>query len=104
MVFIGNIIIPEKSATLLFSMISISEILIIINWHFSLSIFKKEKLIFLISGILYCILTFIFSLSSLILQLGLLLGIAPLVLVVLGVLTIIIAEILMKKKGLLNYI
>jgi hypothetical protein len=91
------------SASLLFIMVIISNILIIFCWHFALTIFKKEKLIFLIGGIGYCILTAIFRVLSFI-ALNLIIGAAPLLLVVLGICLIIIAEMRMKKKGLLNYV
>ncbi len=91
------------SAVLLFITAMISNILIIFCWHFALSIFKKEKLIFLISGIGYCALTAIFRVL-LFIKLNLLLGIVPLLLVGLGIILILIAEMRMKKKGLLNYV
>jgi len=100
-IIIGSII--GLSATLLFIVAIISNILIIFCWHFALSIFKKEKIIFLIGGIGYCVLTTIFRVLLFIAS-NLLLGIAPLLLVALGIILIIIAEMRMKKKGLLNYV
>lgn len=100
-IIIGLII--GLSATLLFIVAIISNILIIFCWHFALSIFKKEKIIFLIGGIGYCVLTAMFRVL-LFIGLNLLLGIAPLLLVALGIILIIIAEMRMKKKGLLNYV
>lgn len=91
------------SASLLFIIIIISNILIIFCWHFALTIFKKEKLAFLIGGIGYCLLTAIFRIL-LFIAMNLLLGISPLLLVALGIILIIIAEMRMKKKGLLNYV
>ncbi len=100
-IIIGTII--SIYGMLLFIAVIISNILIILCWHFALSIFKKEKLIFLIGGIGYCILTAIFRVI-LFIALNLILGIAPLLLVALGICLIIIAEMRMKKKGLLNYV
>ena len=100
-IIIGTII--SIYGMLLFIAVIISNILIILCWHFALSIFKKEKLIFLIGGIGYCILTAIFRVI-LFIELNLILGIAPLLLVALGICLIIIAEMRMKKKGLLNYV
>lgn len=100
-IIVGSIM--GLSAELLFIMAIISNILIMFCWHFALSIFKKEKLIFLIGGIGYCILTAMFRVL-LFIALNLLLGIAPLLLVALGIILIIIAEMRMKKKGLLNYV
>lgn len=103
MIIIG-IFIPMGADMIPFIMISISYILLILSWHFALSIFKKEKTIFLIGGIVYCILSVIFRIPLLVLKIGLLLGISALVIIVLGMLLIIIAEMVMKKKGLLNWI
>lgn len=100
-IIIGSII--GLSATLFFIVAIISNILIIFCWHFALSIFKKEKIIFLIGGIGYCVLTAMFRVL-LFIGLNLFLGIAPLLLVALGIILIIIAEMRMKKKGLLNYV
>jgi hypothetical protein len=91
------------SASLTFIMIIISNILIIFCWHYALTIFKKEKLVFLIGGIGYCIISAIFRVLMFI-ALNLILGAAPLLLVVLGIFLIIIAEMRMIKKGLLNYV
>lgn len=92
------------SAMVSFIMISISYILLILSWHFALSIFKKEKMIFLVGGILYCIISAIYRTALLIVQIGLILGISALLIVALGMFLILIAETLMKKKGLLNYV
>ncbi|MFX1337440.1 MAG: hypothetical protein ACFFDK_02395 [Promethearchaeota archaeon] len=91
------------SALLLFIMVIFSDILIIFCWHFALTIFKKKKVVFLIGGIGYCIITALFRVLSFI-ALNLILGAAPLLLVILGICLIILAEFRMKKKGLLNYV
>ncbi len=91
------------SISLLFIVVIVSNILIIFCWHFALTIFKKEKLIFLIGGIGYCILSAIFRALAFI-ALNLLLGVAPLILVILGMCLVLLAEMRMKKKGLLNYV
>jgi hypothetical protein len=91
------------SASLLFIVVIVSNILIIFCWHFALTIFKKEKLIFLIGGIGYCILSAIFRALTFI-ALNLILGAAPLLFVILGMCLVLLAEMRMKKKGLLNYV
>ena len=87
-----------------FAFLSISNILIILSWHFSLSIYKKQKILFILGTIVFCIFTLIFRISSLMIQFGYFLSLTPLLLVVLGICLIIIAELRMKKKGFLNYI
>lgn len=102
-IIIIGIIGASTAFVMLYIMIVISNILIIFCWHYALSIFKKEKLIFLIGGIGYCVLVIVFKLS-LFLLLGMILGLVPLVFVILGIFLIIIAEMRMKRKGLLNYV
>jgi hypothetical protein len=73
--------------------------LLISCWHTSLSIYKKNKLIFIIGGfsslvlimLLWSSLKHVFIIGLSLTQLF-------------GLLLIILAELIMKKKGLLNYI
>ena len=87
-----------------FVLIVSSNLLLTICWHFSLSIYKKKKIIFIFSGTGYCILSFIIWLANFVLHSILVLILFPLVLVLIGIMLIIVAELSMKKKGLLNYI
>ena len=87
-----------------FVLIVTSNLLLIICWHFSLSIYKKKKLIFIFSGTGYCIIIFILWLANFVSNSFLVFILIPLVLVLIGILLIVVAELSMKKKGLLNYI
>lgn len=87
-----------------FVLIVSSNLLLISCWHFSLSIYKKKKLIFIFSGTGYCIIIFILWLANFVSYSFLVFILIPLVLVLIGILLIIGAELSMKKKGLLNYI
>lgn len=87
-----------------FVLIVSSNLLLISCWHFSLSIYKKKKIIFIFSGTGYCILIFILCLANFVLYSFLVLILFPLLLVLIGIMLIIVAELSMKKKGLLNYI
>jgi len=87
-----------------FVLIVSSNLLLISCWHFSLSIYKKKKIIFIFSGTGYCILIFILWLANFVSYSFLVLILFPLLLVLIGIMLIMIAEIIMKKKGLLNYI
>ena len=87
-----------------FVLIVSSNLLLISCWHFSLSIYKKKKIIFIFSGTGYCILIFILWLANFVSYSFLVLILFPLLLVLIGIMLIIIAELSMKKKGLLNYI
>ena len=87
-----------------FLIILLSNIFLILSWHFSLSIYKKQKIIFVISGVINILLTTFFKLNSLIAQFGILTSFFPIFLAIGGISLIIIIELNMKKKGLLNYI
>ncbi len=101
MLLIGSVL---EDFLILLTFSSVSNILILLCWHYALSIYKKEKLIFLICGIGYCVLTSIFLLPVFISQIGLILGIAPLISLIVGMLFILVAETRMRNKQLLNYI
>lgn len=84
-----------------FVLIEFSDILLICCWHFSLSLYKRLKIIFVLSGF-----------SSFVLNIILWLGLGEILVIIifliptlpLGLFLIISAELIMKKKGLLNYI
>jgi len=83
---------------------SSSIILLIICWHFSLSIYKKNKIIFFICGVSYFILQFLILLASISVSHLFIFNLTLLISVSLGLFLIITAELIMKKKGWLNYI
>ncbi|MFX0074381.1 MAG: hypothetical protein ACFE96_02990 [Candidatus Hermodarchaeota archaeon] len=84
-----------------FVLFECSDLLLIICWHDSLSLYKKRKIVFALSGffsfVLNCIIWF--SLGNIIFIFVFLMPT-----LILGILLIIIAELRMRKKGLLNYI
>jgi hypothetical protein len=84
-----------------FVLIECSDLLLICCWHFSLSLYKRRKIIFVLSGIISFVLNSILWLS-----LGEILVIIVFIMptLLLGILLIISSELMMKKKGLLNYI
>ncbi|MBD3256207.1 MAG: hypothetical protein GF383_14005 [Candidatus Lokiarchaeota archaeon] len=104
MSFIGILLYQQGTYALIFISTAISNILLILSWHYALSIFKKKKIVFISGAAGYCVLTFLFRLIPLITHIFWLIAIAPLGLVVLGVILIMFAELRMKKKGLLNWI
>ena len=83
---------------------SSSIILINICWHFSLSIYKKDKIIFFICGISYILLNIPILLNSISVSHIFIINLILLVFLSLGLLLIISAELIMKRKGWLNYI
>jgi len=104
------ILLMEVGLVILYLIQTISIIMLIYCWNFSLSIFKKKKYIFILSGVVYLILTLIFDISSLsinelseIFVFENFFGIFSVLLTLIGIILIILAELRMKKKGLLNY-
>ena len=83
---------------------STSNILLLICWHFSLSIYKKNKIVFFICGVSYFISQFLILLGSISISHLFIFNLTLLISVSLGLFLIITAELIMKKKGWLNYI
>ena len=83
---------------------SSSNLLLLICWHFSLSIYKKNKIIFFICGVSYFILQVSILLSSISVSHLSIYNLTLIISVSLGLLLIISAELIMKKKGWLNYL
>lgn len=103
-VVVINIIVFFSYNTLLISkfvLIECSDLLLICCWHFSLSLYKRQKLIFILSGLSSFVLNDILWLS--LGEIGvIIIFLMPTLL--LGLFLIISSELMMKKKGLLNYI
>ncbi len=93
-----------KSVGIVYLFITSSNILIIISWHYSLALYKKKKLISIVGYILYSTITIFLRLRMYYTQIGLILSYLPLILITCGILVILITEIRMKRKGLLNYL
>jgi len=83
---------------------SSSNILLLICWHFSLSIYKRNKKIFFICGVSYFIIQFLILLSSISVSHLFIINLTLMISVSLGLLLITSAELRMKKKGWLKYI
>ena len=83
---------------------SSSTILLIICWHFSLSIYKKNKIIFFICGISYFFVNIPILLDSISVSYLFIINLILLLTVSLGLFLIMAAELIMKKKGWLKYI
>ena len=89
---------------IVFALIVSSNLLLVSCWHFSLSLYKKNKLIFIISGLGYCIINLFLWFANYVLNSLFFVILLSLFLVLIGIMLIIVAELSMKKKGLLNYI
>lgn len=83
---------------------SSSIILLVICWHFSLSIYKKNKIVFFICGISYIVINIPILLDSISVSHLFIIKLILIISVSLGLFLIISAELIMKKKGWLNYI
>ncbi len=84
--------------------ISSSNILLLICWHFSLSIYKKNKIIFFICGVSYILVNIPILLDSVSVSHLFIINLILLLIVFIGLSLIISAELIMKKKGWLKYI
>ena len=105
------ILLMEVGLVILYLIRTISIIMLICCWNFSLSIFKRKKYIFIISGVIYLLLTLIIDIFFLNINEFLdifvfenFFGIFSILLTLIGIIFIILGELRMKKKGLLNYI
>ncbi len=87
-----------------FIFLVISNVFLVLCWQFSLSIYKKEKLVYIITGLGYIVITLIFRMSTLLYNPCCGGGLLPLIIIIIGFTLIILAEYSMKRKGLLNYI
>ena len=83
---------------------SSSNILLIICWHFSLSIYKKKKAVFFICGISYILINIPLLVDRISVSHLFIIKLVLIISVSLGLFLIISAELIMKKKGWLNYI
>jgi hypothetical protein len=93
-----------ESISLLYLLITSSNILISISWHYSLTIYRNKKILAIAGYSLSSILT-IFIRSSYSNNLfDLVLSLIPLMMIICGLLIIIITELRMRKKGFLNYL
>jgi hypothetical protein len=105
------IFIMEARLVIVYLIQTISILMLIFCWNFSLSIFKKKKYIFIVSGVVYLILTLIFDIASLninefsdIFAFENFFAIFSVLLTLIGIIFIILGELRMKQKGLLHYI
>ena len=75
---------------------------LLVCWHFSLSIYRKQKIYFIMGGVIYIIITFFYRI-----HLGFLYClelIIELILVSFGIILILFIEYILYRKGYLNYI
>ena len=94
----------SELGSILFIMLVISDILLLICWHFSISIFKKKKILSILCGFGYLIISSIYRLLPIMITWPWLLSLGSAAIVLLGIVLILFAEMTMRKKGLLNYI
>jgi hypothetical protein len=103
-VIFGLFLSPNISTAIYFILILSSTFLLTACWHFSISIYKKEKIIAILGGIGYGIM----SMFCRFIELGLLFGpitsLTPVFLVSIGFILIIAIEYYMMRKGLLKYV
>lgn len=101
---LGLILSQELSKSLFFLFLTLSNILGMICWDFSVSIFKKKKRIFLVGSLMYIFTFFIFRFSVWMKNYYYTALLLPLIIVIIGIGTIILAEIKLIKKKLIKFI
>ena len=82
--------------------ITASILALLVCWHFSLSLYRKEKTYFIVGGVIYIIITFFYRI-----RLGFLYYIEliiEVILVIFGMILILLIEYILYRKGYLNYI
>lgn len=82
--------------------ISLALLALLTCWHFSLSLYKKQKTWFLLSGLFYIVVIILFCFQTSILD-NLILHLNTLIVVV-GMIIIILVELNLRKNGYLKYI
>jgi len=105
-IVVNSITFAFYNASLALTAVITSSSIILINicWHFSLSIYKKNKIIFFICGVSYILINIPILLNSISVSHLFIINLILLIILSLGLLLIISAELIMKKKGWLNYI
>jgi len=105
-IVLNSIIIAFYSTSIALNAVitSSSNILLLICWHFSLSIYKKNKRIFFICGVSYFIVQFLILLGNISVSHLFIINLILIISVSFGLFLITSAEIIMKKKGWLKYI
>ena len=94
----------QSHILVIFLLISVSNIIAIICWHFSLSLYKKKKIIFVVGSLIYVLISVLLRIGLLQIYNKLLVGILPFFLIIIGIICILASERLMIKKGILKYI
>jgi hypothetical protein len=88
----------------LYSLITSSNILISISWHYSLTIYKNKKILAIMGYVLFSFLTIYIRSNYSNNPFDLVLSLVPLMMITCGLLIIIITELIMRKKGFLKYL
>ncbi|MHA1689981.1 MAG: hypothetical protein ACTSUN_11735, partial [Promethearchaeota archaeon] len=104
LIIIGSFSTTVVSFRTSFIFIVISNITLLMAWNYSLSIYKRQKLFSIIGIIFYLVITILYRYALVTTSTLLVVEILANILVVVGLISIILGEGLMKKKKLLNYI
>ncbi|MFW9937147.1 MAG: hypothetical protein ACFFD5_05820 [Candidatus Thorarchaeota archaeon] len=100
----GLLLSPNLSIAILFILILISTFCLTACWHFSISIFKKEKIIAVLGGVGYGILSIFCRFNELGILFGPVTSLTPIFLISIGFILILVIEYYMMRKGLLKYV
>jgi len=101
---LGSILSQELSKSLILFFLTISNTLGMICWDFSLSIFKKKKRVFLVGSLIYISTFLIFRFPVLMKNYFYMVSLLPIIFVIIGIVTITLAEIKLIKRKLIKFI
>jgi len=99
----GSLLSLEQSNIHFFLLLSLSNSIVIVSWHYSLSFYRKKKLGFIIGSVVYIAISLIIRYTTLMNLLGFI-GLIPFILIIFGIGSIILSEGILYKKKLLKYV
>ncbi len=99
----GSLLSLKQSNIHLFLLLSLSNSIVIVSWHYSLSFYRKKKFIFIIGSVAHITISLIIRHTALMKLLGFI-GLIPFILITFGIGSIITSEGILYKKKLLKYV
>lgn len=99
----GSLLSLKQTKIHLFLLLNLSNSIVIVSWHYSLSFYRKKKLSFIIGSVVYIIISLIIRYTTLMKLLGFI-GLIPFILITFGIGSIITSEGILYKKKLLKYV
>jgi len=99
----GSLLSLEQSIIHLFLLLSFSNSIVIVSWHYSLSYYRKKKFFFIIGSVAHITISLIIRYTTLMKFFGFI-GLIPFILITFGIGSILLSEGILYKKKLLKYV